>query len=162
MGRKQACSGLPGDNLATRLCATYRALTEGALWLPNRHELLKNGAGNRSRTYDLRITNALLYQLSYSGNIQVAAVLNRYWARSIKNARAAGNPESVIGSPLDRNRPAGLCFLAIPDPDHQVDFCNLGAIWRRRQVMHKDRVDIGDRTAVQVIKMGMVFGIRVV
>ena len=27
----------------------------------------KNGARNRSRTYDLRITNALLYQLSYSG-----------------------------------------------------------------------------------------------
>ena len=26
-----------------------------------------SGAGNRSRTYDLRITNALLYQLSYSG-----------------------------------------------------------------------------------------------
>ena len=25
------------------------------------------GAGNRSRTYDLRITNALLYQLSYAG-----------------------------------------------------------------------------------------------
>lgn len=25
------------------------------------------GAGNRSRTYDLRITNALLYQLSYTG-----------------------------------------------------------------------------------------------
>ncbi len=27
----------------------------------------KNGADNRSRTYDLRITNALLYQLSYIG-----------------------------------------------------------------------------------------------
>ena len=27
----------------------------------------KAGAGNRSRTYDLRITNALLYQLSYAG-----------------------------------------------------------------------------------------------
>ncbi len=27
-----------------------------------------SGAGNRSRTYDLRITNALLYQLSYTGN----------------------------------------------------------------------------------------------
>ncbi len=27
----------------------------------------KSGAGNRSRTYDLRITNALLYQLSYAG-----------------------------------------------------------------------------------------------
>ena len=25
------------------------------------------GAGNRNRTYDLRITNAPLYQLSYSG-----------------------------------------------------------------------------------------------
>ena len=28
---------------------------------------LNAGAGNRSRTYDLRITNALLYQLSYAG-----------------------------------------------------------------------------------------------
>lgn len=28
---------------------------------------LFDGAGNRSRTYDLRITNALLYQLSYAG-----------------------------------------------------------------------------------------------
>ena len=27
-----------------------------------------SGAGNRSRTYDLRITNALLYQLSYAGS----------------------------------------------------------------------------------------------
>ncbi len=26
-----------------------------------------DGADNRSRTYDLRITNALLYQLSYIG-----------------------------------------------------------------------------------------------
>lgn len=26
-----------------------------------------DGAGNRNRTYDLRITNAPLYQLSYSG-----------------------------------------------------------------------------------------------
>lgn len=27
----------------------------------------EDGADNRSRTYDLRITNALLYQLSYIG-----------------------------------------------------------------------------------------------
>ncbi len=27
-----------------------------------------SGAGKRSRTSDLRITNALLYQLSYAGN----------------------------------------------------------------------------------------------
>ena len=33
--------------------------------------MLNYGAGNRSRTYDLRITNALLYQLSYTG---VAAI----------------------------------------------------------------------------------------
>ncbi len=120
---------------------------------------IEDGAGNRSRTYDLRITNALLYQLSYSGNIRVAAVFGRCWARSIKNARAAGNPESQISSPQE---PAGLFVLAIPDPDHQVDFRNLGAIRRRRQVMHQDRVDIDDRTAVQVIKMGMVLGIRIV
>ena len=30
----------------------------------------KDGAGDRSRTYDLRITNALLYQLSYTGTRQ--------------------------------------------------------------------------------------------
>ena len=28
------------------------------------------GAGDRSRTYDLRITNALLYQLSYTGRCE--------------------------------------------------------------------------------------------
>lgn len=28
---------------------------------------MRSGAGNRNRTYDLRITNAPLYQLSYSG-----------------------------------------------------------------------------------------------
>ncbi len=31
---------------------------------------LMSGAGNRSRTYDLRITNALLYQLSYAGKVR--------------------------------------------------------------------------------------------
>ena len=30
-------------------------------------ELGESGAGNRTRTYDPRITNALLYQLSYPG-----------------------------------------------------------------------------------------------
>jgi hypothetical protein len=31
------------------------------------YPLFAFGAGDRSRTYDLRITNALLYQLSYTG-----------------------------------------------------------------------------------------------
>ena len=33
--------------------------------------MLNYGAGNRSRTYDLRITNALLYQLSYTGDVGI-------------------------------------------------------------------------------------------
>ena len=33
----------------------------------NKPFLVWIGAGDRSRTYDLRITNALLYQLSYTG-----------------------------------------------------------------------------------------------
>lgn len=36
---------------------------------------LESGAGNRSRTYDLRITNALLYQLSYAGKTICSAFL---------------------------------------------------------------------------------------
>lgn len=35
------------------------------MWIDLRK--LGDGADNRSRTYDLRITNALLYQLSYIG-----------------------------------------------------------------------------------------------
>ena len=36
-----------------------------------RWKCLVTGAGERSRTSDLRITNALLYQLSYTGNMTV-------------------------------------------------------------------------------------------
>jgi hypothetical protein len=36
-------------------------------WEVLQNQVAKSGAGNRSRTYDLRITNALLYQLSYAG-----------------------------------------------------------------------------------------------
>jgi hypothetical protein len=48
------------------------ARVQGMFWRGNeksspRGLLLEFGAGNRSRTYDLRITNALLYQLSYAG-----------------------------------------------------------------------------------------------
>ncbi len=35
-----------------------------------------NGADNRSRTYDLRITNALLYQLSYIGVVMSITEMN--------------------------------------------------------------------------------------
>gem|GEM_PF-6575294 len=36
--------------------------------------ILRRGAGNRNRTYDLRITNAPLYQLSYSGKPLIVGV----------------------------------------------------------------------------------------
>lgn len=39
-----------------------------------RPTLRLSGAGNRSRTYDLRITNALLYQLSYTGCLMFRVV----------------------------------------------------------------------------------------
>jgi hypothetical protein len=32
-------------------------------------QVLFDGAGERNRTLDLRITSALLYQLSYTGNL---------------------------------------------------------------------------------------------
>ncbi len=38
----------------------------GPLWLPV-SLLFLNGAGTKDRTRDLRITSALLYQLSYTG-----------------------------------------------------------------------------------------------
>lgn len=44
----------------------FRRPTFGSL-LASREGQEKHGAGDRTRTYDPRITNALLYQLSYSG-----------------------------------------------------------------------------------------------
>ena len=54
---------------------------------------LQCGAGKRNRTSDLRITNALLYQLSYSGEILIlkhalsrAAVLEAYTAHKNRSS----------------------------------------------------------------------------
>ena len=40
---------------------------EGEFAVADSQNRVKTGAGERSRTLDLRITNALLYQLSYTG-----------------------------------------------------------------------------------------------
>ena len=53
-------------------------LTEG----DTRKRLFRNGAGNRIRTDDLRITNALLYQLSYPG---LTSFPTRDWGDLEKN-----------------------------------------------------------------------------
>jgi hypothetical protein len=47
--------------------AKQRRTLQGVLRCFSLVFLAKCGAGNRNRTYDLRITNAPLYQLSYSG-----------------------------------------------------------------------------------------------
>lgn len=49
-------------NAAFQRSVTHQTATPKLLFY-----LIKFGAGNRSRTCDLRITNALLYQLSYTG-----------------------------------------------------------------------------------------------
>jgi hypothetical protein len=46
-----------------------RGKMELLAWFSKQIAKVKNGAGKRSRTSDLRITNALLYQLSYSGTV---------------------------------------------------------------------------------------------
>ena len=45
-----------------------------------------SGAGNRSRTCDLLITNELLYQLSYTGNDNIIYVFERPFKHDRKNA----------------------------------------------------------------------------
>ena len=54
---------------------------------------LEDGAGNRSRTYDLRITNALLYQLSYAGDVHIARPGRkaRQYKESARSAQATAS-----------------------------------------------------------------------
>ena len=53
---------------------------------PNPLTAVMSGAGEKSRTPDLRITNALLYQLSYAG---VASALGRSEPRILAEAALA-------------------------------------------------------------------------
>ncbi len=55
-----------GQKCRSEHAAKQKARSRGSGFL-----LDSDGAGDRSRTYDLRITNALLYQLSYTGNKEV-------------------------------------------------------------------------------------------
>ena len=45
-----------------------------------------DGAGDRSRTYDLRITNALLYQLSYTGEGGIIRFCRKQGKRQLSGA----------------------------------------------------------------------------
>ena len=51
----------------------------------------EDGAGDRSRTYDLRITNALLYQLSYTG-VRAAILMTNSTACNGRIASSAAGP----------------------------------------------------------------------
>jgi hypothetical protein len=58
---------LPGRYLETKSVAQKRYFGRRSSLLTTRAGCSSSGAAGRSRTGDLRITNALLYQLSYSG-----------------------------------------------------------------------------------------------
>ena len=49
----------------------------------------RSGAGGRSRTLDLRITNALLYQLSYTGTNLESGILREVGAQIQRPRRSA-------------------------------------------------------------------------
>ncbi len=53
--------------LVNALIVRNMAQEENVVYIDSRYVAVISGADNRSRTYDLRITNALLYQLSYIG-----------------------------------------------------------------------------------------------
>ena len=54
--------------LTGHLCVLWRPLRSKGASHNHMIYIEEFGAGNRIRTYDLRITNAPLYQLSYPGN----------------------------------------------------------------------------------------------
>src|SRR3546814_8621896 len=56
-----------GRHWSTRCSTSSRARSSRAIGSMVLLGTTEDGAGNRNRTYDLRITNAPLYQLSYSG-----------------------------------------------------------------------------------------------
>ena len=62
----------------------------------------EDGAGDRSRTYDLRITNALLYQLSYTGvgpRIIEVGILGDQGARA-ESAETGWSADSTTQKPI--------------------------------------------------------------
>src|SRR5260221_14796312 len=75
--RKLSCGhGVAGALTASRRAASAASGDAQNIWRRPKRKTretlhfagLDRGAGERSRTPDLRITNALLYQLSYTGN----------------------------------------------------------------------------------------------
>lgn len=71
-----------------------------------------SGADARTRTADLRITNALLYQLSYSGFGLVGGNYSRMrscrkWGRVAADLLLAGKAGRALGGLA----PAGVCSL---------------------------------------------------
>src|SRR5688572_942514 len=66
--------------------------------------LVFNGAGNRNRTYDLRITNAPLYQLSYSGG-SIGQALPVQAGRLRKSPRGANSRRSCGFWSIDQLQP---------------------------------------------------------
>lgn len=90
---------ITGERLARRGDSRYRTTVPGGSRIEG------DGAGRGSRTPDLRITNALLYQLSYTGRkARIIADRSadfrtaRYWNASVRNNVDA--PFHVICTPM--------------------------------------------------------------
>src|SRR6185312_4023017 len=87
-----------GTNLAHAYCKIVRYKRQTAHHTATCNALFllgKLGAGNRSRTCDLRITNAPLYQLSYSGDGE---------PRSLRGGRMGRKPDQPAAGPLSTTR----------------------------------------------------------
>jgi hypothetical protein len=66
---------------------------EGEFAVADSRNRVKTGAGERSRTLDLRITNALLYQLSYTGKPSIISIP---WPRLQLRPGAAQRPPMPV------------------------------------------------------------------
>ena len=94
----------------------------------------KYGADRVTRTPDPRITNALLYQLSYIG--------------TRKGAQYSGSALSVKGDQSTLSGP-------IPHPDQHFDAVTFGALGQAGQLLESNLVirDIGQLARIQIVEM---------
>lgn len=82
------------------------------LRLPFRHPgKFSSGAGKRSRTSDLRITNALLYQLSYAGD---EYTIIKYFSEEAQAGTIKSCGEFSVSDIAEENRKHGQDSECLP------------------------------------------------
>ena len=122
--------------------------------------LLNNfGAGKWTRTTDLRITNALLYHLSYSGiDRNLAGAVHR---ASRHGAKYRGSYEDGQSAPAARlrhaARPRFIRSALVTDANDDFHIVRLGTGRQVRDLVELKFVqtDVGQFTGIDIIKMMM-------